>query len=43
MMTKRLALAIVVSLLALSACTISTRTTYDEPGYYDSYGYWHYY
>ena len=42
MITKRLALAIVVSLLALSACTIST-TTYDGRGYYDSQGYWHYY
>jgi len=42
MITKRLALAIVVSLLALSGCTTTVRT-YDSPGYYDSRGYWHYY
>lgn len=42
MIMKRLALAVVVSMLALSGCTASV-TTYDAPGYYDSHGYWHYY
>jgi hypothetical protein len=42
MTMKRLALAIVVSMLALSGCTASVHTQ-AAPGYYDSYGYWHYY
>ena len=37
------ALAIVLGLLALSACTASVRTYDHSAGYYDSYGYYHRY
>jgi hypothetical protein len=39
---KHLALAIALSMLALSACTASVSVR-DHPGYYDRHGYYHRY
>ena len=44
MAAKRLALIVIASMLALSACSASVTTGYPAHyGYYDSYGYWHRY